>query len=110
MYPQMLNMAKNDPHPQNRIIVIEKLLSKYDQTKFNSFIRQRLIDEPIPSYRRRLAVLLLDRFGTISDFNYLLWYLTQEPVQSNVNSVENRLTIWFVPPKPDSIITITISS
>ncbi len=105
IYEQMKKMAREDSFDANRIIAIEDFVVKYKKEDLNSFLRERLLNEPVAAYRLSIAWLLIEHFGKPNDYKFLEDYMAQENDEQNVFILNNDMESFFPPKKPDSTET-----
>ena len=102
----LVNSFKNEPDDATRILSLW-LLFVIDYPGLPELMKERLIQEPIPSYRYIIADSLLKEFGTIENYQNINNYLSSEQ-DTVTRSLVNHKLETFNPIKPDSNQTIQL--
>ncbi len=99
----LVNSFRNEPDDATRILSLW-LLFVIDYPALPELMKERLNQEPVPSYRFIIADSLLKEFGTIENYQFVSNYLSTEQDTVTRSLVEHRLD-KFIPQKPDSTQT-----
>jgi hypothetical protein len=102
----LVNSFRNEPDDATRILSLW-LLFVIDYLGLPELMKERLIQEPIPSYRYIIADSLLKEFGTIENYQHINNYLSSEQ-DTVTRSLVNHKLETFIPIKPDSNQTIQL--
>jgi hypothetical protein len=102
----LVNSFRNEPDDATRILSLW-LLFVIDYPGLPELMKERLSQEPIPSYRYIIADSLLKEFGTIENYQYINNYLSSEQ-DTVTRSLVNHKLETFIPIKPDSNQTIQL--
>ena len=78
-----------------------ELLFLNNGPNLNQLLKDRLLSDPEPTIRYKLASTLLDSFGTPSDYIFVTEYLQNEPNYTIKSVIQFEIDI-FQPPLPDS--------
>ncbi|HXG38859.1 MAG TPA: hypothetical protein VNL36_08840 [Bacteroidota bacterium] len=108
MFPEIVYMFVNDPEPNgiNRIAAFE-MLCTLNYPQLNALLRDRLGKEIGAPYRRTIADTLLTRFGTPSDYQFVLDYQGREPDEITRSLIGYSLKD-FVPPRPSASTPVSV--
>lgn len=95
----LVNSFRNEPDDATRILSLW-LLFIIDYPELPELMKERLIQESIPSYRFIIADSLLIEFGTIENYQFVNNYLSSEQDTTTRSLVNHRLET-FIPAEPD---------
>ncbi|MBE7476736.1 MAG: hypothetical protein HS131_08375 [Ignavibacteriales bacterium] len=98
--PVLVNSFRNEPDDASRILSLW-LLFVIDYSELPELMRERLVQEPVPSYRYIIADSLLKEFGTLQNYRFVKEYAVNESDEVTRSLIENEVEI-FVPVPPDS--------
>ncbi|OQY73506.1 MAG: hypothetical protein B6D44_06945, partial [Ignavibacteriales bacterium UTCHB2] len=96
----LVNSFKNEPDDATRILSLW-LLFVVDYPGLPELMKERLVQEHIPSYRYIIADSLLKEFGIIENYQFVNNYLSSEQ-DTITRSLLNHRLATFIPSKPDS--------
>jgi hypothetical protein len=98
--PILVNSFRNEPDDAARISSLWYLFV-INYSELPSLMKERLLVEPISSYRRTIADSLLKQFGTIENYQFVKDYSTVEQDTIIKSLVESEI-VEFIPNVPDS--------
>lgn len=76
----LLDIARNDNDPYTRYTAYSKL-TEFDYDEIYSFTKERLLNETINIYKLNYADTLLNKYGSPSDYNYVINYVFHSPYE-----------------------------
>ena len=86
-----------------RMLALE-ILTKYNYTDLNNLLKVRLVQDPAPTLRTRIADTLLVRFGEPADLKAVEDYQQLEQDETASTLISHSLN-EFIPPRPDAAIS-----
>jgi hypothetical protein len=96
----LVNSFKNEPDDATRILSLW-LLFVVDYPGLPELMKERLVQEHIPSYRYIIVDSLLKEFGIIENYQFVNNYISSEQDTLTRSLLNHRLAV-FIPSKPDS--------